>query len=80
MVTIVIMMGRWRRGRRREIRRRKEGMPGWLSWLSIWLLLLAQVVISLFMSSSPTSGSVLTVWSLLGILSLSLSKSVNKIV
>ena len=34
---------------------------------------LAQVVISLFVSSSPSSGSALTVWSLLGILSLSLS-------
>ena len=33
----------------------------------------AQVTISQFMGSSPTSGSALTVWSLLGILSLSLS-------
>ena len=36
-------------------------------------LTLAQVMISCFMSSSPTSGSVLTVQSLLGILSLPLS-------
>ena len=33
----------------------------------------AQVMIPRFMSSSPMSGSVLTVWSLLGVLSLSLS-------
>ena len=33
----------------------------------------AQVMISWFMGSSPESGSVLTVWNLLGILSLSLS-------
>ena len=48
-------------------------MPGWLSWLSVRLLISAQVVISQFMSSSPMSGLVLTVWSLLGILSPSLS-------
>ena len=41
----------------------------------------AQVMISRFMGSSPTSGSVLTVRSLLGILSLSLSLSlkINKL-
>ena len=41
--------------------------------LSIRLLTLARVMISWFMSSSPTSGSVLAVQSLLGILSPSLS-------
>ena len=35
----------------------------------------AQVMISLLMNSSPTSGSVLKVWSLLQILSLSLCPS-----
>ena len=48
-------------------------MPGWLSRLSVQLLVLDQVVISRVMSSSPASGSVLTVWSPLGILSLPLS-------
>ena len=52
-----------------------QGAPGWLSRLSIWLLILAEVMISWSMGSSPTSGSALTVWSLLGILSLSLSLS-----
>ena len=37
----------------------------------------AQVMIPWFMSSSPMSGSVLTVWSLLGVLSLSLSLSLS---
>ena len=46
---------------------------GWLSQLSIQLLILAQVMISWFVSSSPTSGSELTVQNLLGILSLPLS-------
>ena len=46
-------------------------MPGWLSRLSGQLLISAPVMISQFVRSSPTSGSVLTVWSLLGILSLS---------
>ena len=50
-----------------------NGAPGWLSRLSVQLLVLAQVVISWFVSSNPTSGSVLTVRSLLGILSPSLS-------
>ena len=42
------------------------------------LLILALVVIFRFVGSSPTSGSVLAVWSLLGILSLSLSLSLSK--
>ena len=46
------------------------GVPGWCSQLSIWLLISAQVMISQFVSSSPTSGSALMVWRLLGILSL----------
>ena len=46
---------------------------GWLSWLSDRLLVLAQAMISWFMSSNPVLGSVLTEQSLLGILSLSLS-------
>ena len=37
---------------------------------SVRLLISAQVTISWFVSSNPVSGSVLTVWSLLGILSL----------
>ena len=48
------------------------GTPGWLNLLSVQLLILAQVMISQFVSSSPASGSVLTVRSLLGILSPSL--------
>ena len=48
------------------------GAPGWLSWLNIRLLVLAQVMISVFVGSSPVSGSVLTVRNLLGILSPSL--------
>ena len=49
------------------------GVPGRLSWLSAQLLISAQVMISRFMSSSPTWGSALREWSLLGILSLPLS-------
>ena len=45
------------------------GAPGWLSQLSIGLLISTQVMISQFVSSSPMLGSVLTVWSLLRILS-----------
>ena len=41
-----------------------NGVPGWFSWLSLQLLIWAQVMISGFMSSSPTSGSVLTAQSL----------------
>ena len=44
-----------------------------LSWLSIWLLVLAQGMISQFVSSSPTLGTMLTAQSLPGILSLPLS-------
>ena len=46
--------------------------PGWLHWLSVWLLISAQVMTSQFMNSSPASSSVLTVQSLHEILSLSL--------
>ena len=53
------------------------GAAGWLSWLSVQLLVSAQVMSSRFVSSSPTSDSVLTALNLLGILfpcpSLSLS-------
>ena len=49
------------------------GVPGWLSRLSTQLLVLAQVMISLLVRSSPRSGSMLTAQSLLGILSLRLS-------
>ena len=48
-------------------------VPGWLSQFSIWLLILVQVMISWFLRSSPKSGSMLTAWSLLRILSLPLS-------
>ena len=51
------------------------GVPGWLSLLSIRLLTSAQVMISQFVSLSPMSGSLLTGWSLLGILALSFSLS-----
>ena len=51
------------------------GVPGWLNRLSVWLLVSAQVMISWFMGLSPSSGSVITAWSLLGILSFSLSLS-----
>ena len=44
-------------------------VPGWLSQLSVQLLVSAQVMISWFMSSSLALGSVLTVRSPLGILS-----------
>ena len=47
------------------------GEPGWLSGLSIQLLVSAQVTISWFIGSSPGLASALTVWSLLWILSLS---------
>ena len=55
-----------------------RGASGWLSRLSIQFLVLAQVMISRFIGSSPASGSVLRERSLLGILSLSLSKLINK--
>ena len=47
-------------------------MPGWLSQVSVWLLISAQGMISQFVGSSPALGSVLAVGSLLGILSPSL--------
>ena len=46
------------------------GARGWLSRLSVRLLVSAQVMTSWFLSSSPTLGSTPTVRSLLGILSL----------
>ena len=46
------------------------GAPGWLTQLQVQLLILGQVMISQFMSLSPTSGFVLVVQSLFGILSL----------
>ena len=49
------------------------GVPGWIRWLSIQLLISAQVVISWFMGLSPTLGSVLTVQSLVEIFPLSVS-------
>ena len=42
------------------------GAPGWLSQLSVPLLISALVGISRFVSSSPALGSELTVWILLG--------------
>ena len=53
------------------------GAPGWLRQLSIWPLILAQVMISQFVSSSPMSVSGLTVRNLLGIPSLPLSLPVS---
>ena len=62
------------------------GSPRWLSWLSVRLLILAQIMISQFVSSSPTLVFVLIAQSLLGILCLpfsllllsSLTKKVTK--
>ena len=48
-------------------------MPGWFGPLDVQLLISAQVMILQFMSLSPTSGSELTVWNLLGILSVPVS-------
>ena len=48
------------------------GAPRWLSWLNVQL---PKVMISWFVSLSPTSGSEPTAWSLLGILSLPLCLS-----
>ena len=50
------------------------GTPGGLGWLSLCLLIWAQVMISLFVGSSPASGA-LSVLSLLEILCLSVSLS-----
>ena len=47
-------------------------MPGWLSRLSVRLLILAQVMISQPVSLSPALGSALTMQRLRGILSPSL--------
>ena len=47
--------------------------PGWLSQLSVQLLISAQLMISQFVGWSPASGSGLAVQSLLRILSLSLT-------
>ena len=47
--------------------------PGWLSQSGVQPLISAQVMISQFLRSSPTSGSALPAQSLLGILSLLLS-------
>ena len=49
------------------------GVPWWLSWLSVQLLISVQVMTSWFVSSSPASDFALTVQSLLEILSLPLS-------
>ena len=53
----------------------KTEVPGWLSQLDVRLLVSAQVMISQFVGLSPASGSVLTAWDLLGILSLSAAPS-----
>ena len=57
------------------ILRKIVGASGWLSWLSVQLLVSAQVMIIKFMRLSPALGSVLAARSLLGILSLPLSVS-----
>ena len=51
------------------------GAPGWLSWLSVQLLVLAQVLISQLVRLSPALGSALTVQSLLVVLCLPLCHS-----
>ena len=51
----------------------KLGAPGWLSWLSVQLLVSAHIMISQFGSSSPTLGFALIARNLLEILSLFLS-------
>ena len=65
------------------VRKKSLGAPGWLSRLSVRLLILAEVIISQFVGSSPTSGSALMLQSLLGILSLllvlTLSLKINKL-
>ena len=50
-------------------------MPEWLGQVKVQLLISAQVMILQFVSSSLTLGSTMTVWGLLGILSLPLSTS-----
>ena len=56
-------------------KKKKEGVPGLLNQLSLPLLVSDQIMISWFVSVSPASGSVLTVWSLFGILFLPFSLS-----
>ena len=56
-------MNKWE-GKIRQLKLSGVGVLGWLSQLSIQLLVLVQVVISWFMGLSPTSGSVLTARSL----------------
>ena len=51
------------------------GAPGWLNRFCDQFLILAQVMISRFLSSSPGSGSALRAWNLHGIISLCLSLS-----
>ena len=53
-------------------------VPGWLSWLSVRLLISPQVMISQFVGLSLALGSALTAQSLLGILSPCLSLKINK--
>ena len=48
------------------------GAPGWLSQLSVSLLISVQVMMLWFVRLHPVLGSALTAWGLLGILSLSL--------
>ena len=59
----------------RGLEKQKFGAPGWLIWSSIRILVSALVTVSRFVSSSPLSGSVLTVKFLLEILSLLLCPS-----
>ena len=49
------------------------GVPGWLSWLSVQLLISAQVTVSWFVGLSPALGSALTTRNLLGFSFSSLS-------
>ena len=65
-----ICSGRWVSAG--EQTRMVRGAPGWLRRLSVQLLILAQVMISRFVRSSPRSGSVLPGQSVLRVLSLSL--------
>ena len=70
--------GVWGQGRRCPFKSWSvRGAPGWLIQLNVQLLILAQVMISQFVSFSPKLVSVLTAWSLLGILSLPLSVSLS---
>ena len=64
--------------------KQENGASGWLSRLSVQLLISAQAMISLLWECAPASGSALSAWSLLGTLSLlslclSLSSSQNKL-